>query len=125
MDEEQLRLEYWEDTRTSPDFPLWVIFKFIGHTSGQWDNAPYLRHSSRDLPAVLKALEAHPAIDALATDLDIAPDELRAVLWYCTWLVEHRTPPSVWSEWNERVDDAWHTKALTIDQQRRNEPYGR
>ena len=124
MDEEQLRLEYWEDTRTNPDFPLWVIFKFIGHASGQWDSVPYLRHAGQDLPAVLKALETHPSIDALAMDLGIGPEELRAALWYCTWLVEHRAPPSNWREWNERVDEAWSTNVLKIDQERRNNPYG-
>lgn len=125
MDEEKLRLEYWEDNRTNRDFPLWVIFKFIGHASGRSDDLPYLRHSGRDVPAVLKALEVHPAIDALAADLGIAPDELRATLWYSTWLAEHRPPPSNWDAWNDRVDEAWRTHALGITEQRRHEPNGR
>ena len=125
MDEEQLRIEYWEDNRTNRDFPLWVIFKFIGHASGHSDNLPYLRHSGQDLPTVVKALEGHPSIDALASDLKLAPEELRAVLWYCTWLLEHRPPPSAWEEWNNRVDEAWKTDTLRITEQRRNEPYGR
>lgn len=125
MDEEKLRLAYWEDNRTNRDFPLWVIFKWIGHVSGRSDDLPYLRHSEQDLPTVLKALEVHPAIDALAFDLGIAPEELRATLWYCTWLVEHRPPPSGWESWNSLVDDAWRTKTLQVAEQRRNEPNGR
>jgi hypothetical protein len=116
MDEEQLRLEYWEDNRTNREFPLWVIFKFIGHASGQSDDVPYLRHADQDLPTVLKALETHPSIAALASDLGIAPDELRAALWYCTWVVEHGKPPASWAEWNERVDTAWRSHTLRIDQ---------
>lgn len=118
MDEEHLRLEYWEDNRTNREFPLWLIFKFVGHADAEWDGVPYLRHAGRDLPSVLKALETHPTIDRLAADLEIAPDELRAALWYCIWLVEHRKPPAASEEWNQRVDEAWRTRILNIPQQR-------
>ncbi|PSR21218.1 MAG: hypothetical protein C7B45_11795 [Sulfobacillus acidophilus] len=116
MDEEELRLEYWEDTRSHPEFPVWVIFRLIGHSPDQCDGVPYLRASHQDVATVLKHLEEHPVIDKLATDTGIAPAELRACLWYCIWLVEHRLPPQAWQQWNQRVDEAWAIKALHLPQ---------
>jgi uncharacterized protein (DUF433 family) len=118
MDEEQLRLEYWEDTRSHPEFPIWLIFRLIGHTSDACNGTPYLRPSRQDVADVLKRLEEHPAIAQLAVDVGIAPAELRASLWYCIWLVEHQAPPAVWRKWNQRVDEAWATQVLHLPQQR-------
>lgn len=118
MDEEQLRLEYWEDNRTNRDFPLWVIFKYIGHAAKEWDGVPYLRHAQRDVPSILKSLETHPSLAALAADLSVAPEELRAALWYCTWVVEHLYAKPEGEEWNARVDDAWRNQILRITEQR-------
>ncbi|MCY0899117.1 MAG: hypothetical protein OWU33_09320 [Firmicutes bacterium] len=121
MNEEHLRLEYWEDTRSDPQFPLWVIFKFIGQAHGIADNLPYLRPSQRDLASVLKALEAHPALDAIAADVDIAPEELHATLWYLTWLVEHHPVPPRWHEWNSRLDTAWQQRLFTLSKPKESE----
>ncbi len=121
MDEQQLRLDYWEDNRTRPEFPLWVIFKFIGHALDTAEGVPYLRHAQRELPAVLKDLEAHPAIDRLAEELRLSPQELRASLWYCVWLLEHQAPPDAWRDWNRRVDEAWSQHVLGITNQRSND----
>lgn len=118
MDEEQLRLEYWEDTRSHPAYPLWVIFRHVGHESGVHDDLPYLRHTQRDLPEILKALEAHPMLETVAQDIQLHIEELRATLWYAIWKIEHLNPPSASQEWNHRVDVAWRDGTLSIPEKR-------
>jgi hypothetical protein len=112
VDEEQLRQEYWEETRSDPAFPLWVIFRQVGHEAGVLDNQPYLRESHREVPEVLKAVEQHPLFEAIAHDLSLAPDAARAALWYAVWQIEHLPPPDRWQSWNRRVDAAWAEQVL-------------
>ncbi|NMP21916.1 hypothetical protein [Sulfobacillus harzensis] len=114
MDEEQLRLEYWEDTRSDPAYPLWVIFRLIGHQRGLHDDQPYLRHAQTSVADVLKAIETHPSLPTIAKDLAISVDELRASLWYAVWKVEHTPPPPDQDRWNPRVDEAWRSEILQI-----------
>lgn len=118
MDEEQLRLEYWEDTRSDPAYPLWVIFRLIGHQSDSFDSLPYLRHSQRALPEILKALETHPQIETIAQDIHVSADELHACLWYAIWKIEHLTPPLDSQAWDHRVDQAWRDGILSLKNKR-------
>lgn len=104
MDEEQLRTEYWEETRTHRDFPVWVVFREIGHAPRR---SPYLRRTEEPLPDILKRMEASELIPALASRLGLHTQELRAVLWYLTWVSERLEAPASWEAWNRRVDQAW------------------
>lgn len=113
MDENELRLDYWIDTRSDKTFPLWIIFKQIGQAQGKFDNLAYLRQSGLDIVSVLKTLEQHPRIGDMARDLEIGEQELRAMLWFLVWLVEKNAPPASWESWNERIDEAWRNKTLT------------
>lgn len=107
MDENELRLDYWIDTRSHPQFPLWVVFREIGHDAGLHDGLPYLRRSREDVASVLKRLEALPEFAGMASALGIHPQELRAAIWYLIWRVENTEAPPEWSEWNGRLDTAW------------------
>jgi uncharacterized protein (DUF433 family) len=107
MDETALRTAYWEDNRSRRDFPLWVVFRRIGHEAGRADGHPYLRPSGTGVAEILKGLEALPTIPTLARELACTEEELRATLWYLTWLVERLPAPDSWAEWNRRVDQAW------------------
>lgn len=118
MDEEQLRLEYWEDTRSDPAYPLWVIFRLIGHQTGHHENLPYLRQGQKDLPEILKMLETHPLLETIAQDIHVSSDELRATLWYAIWKIEHLTPPLDSQSWNHRVDQAWRDGILSVNNKR-------
>ncbi len=113
MNEEQLRLEYWEDTRSDPTYPLWVIFRLIGHESGHHDDQPYLRTSGKPAAEVLKAVETHPFMQSLADDIGVPIDELQATLWYAIWRIEHTPPPKDDQQWNRRVDEAWRSGIFT------------
>lgn len=106
MTEDQLRTEYWEDNRSNPLFPLWIVFKEIGHESSQFDGMPYTRKSRRDVPSVLKDLELSPLVPQLAEQLGVETSELRATLWYAAWELEHLKPRAAWEAWNQRVDQA-------------------
>lgn len=112
MNESELRTEYWVDTRSHPEFPLWVIFKRIGHQQGVVNGVPYLRESKKEIPDVLKALERHQELPLWAKDLGMSEAELRSVLWYVTWLSESKAPPPEWEDWNRRVDEAWTRNLL-------------
>lgn len=122
MDEEQLRLEYWEDNRSNPEFPLWVIFRCIGHQADHFDNLPYLRHSQQDLASLFKQMESSPHFESLSKDLKVPVEEMRAALWYVIWRIEHFSAPSAWAEWNRRVDEAWAIKTLSLSSERTNGP---
>lgn len=109
MNEDQLRLEYWEDTRSDPAYPLWVIFRLIGHETGVHDGQPYLRATQKDAADVLKSVETHPLLTSVAEDIGVPIDELRATLWYAIWRIEHTPPPEDTQQWNRRVDEAWRS----------------
>ncbi len=106
MTEDQLRTEYWEDNRTNPLFPIWLVFRAIGHEDGQCDGVPYTRKSRREVPSILKTLETSPLVSQLAKELGIEESELRATLWYAAWELEHIKPRAAWQAWNQRVDQA-------------------
>ncbi|AUW93608.1 MAG: hypothetical protein OWR62_01550 [Sulfobacillus thermotolerans] len=105
MDENELRLDYWVATRTNPKFPLWVIFKEIGHRDGQGE--AYGRRSLRPVREMLRDLEDSEWIPKAAEGLAVPEQELRAALWYAIWLLDQKEPPSEWKEWNDKVDEAW------------------
>lgn len=117
MEENELRTDYWVDNRSNRQFPLWVIFKQIGHDPDMCDGLPYVRQSRRDLPSLIKSLENHPLVPRLAEDLGIRVDELRAALWYVTWTLETRPAPESWHLWNQKVDDAWAHGILQPERQ--------
>ncbi len=112
MAESELRLDYWIGTRTHPRFPLWVIFKEIGHSSEQADGHPYGRRSSRPVSELLNTLERSPDISAAAKSMAVPEQELRAALWYAAWVLDGLTPPAEWKEWNDKVDEAWRSGTL-------------
>lgn len=112
MDENDVRTDYWIDNRSNRVFPLWLIFKQVGHEMGVMDNLPYLRQSRRGVSDVLKTLEQRPEFIRLATVLGIGEDELRALIWYVSWLVENQPMPDEWAQWNRRVDSAWASGVL-------------
>ncbi|WP_053959130.1 hypothetical protein [Sulfobacillus thermosulfidooxidans] len=112
MDEASLRLDYWVDTRSDPKFPLWVIFKEIGHSQTKCDHLPYARRSLRSIPELLKQLEHLAPLKAIAKDLNVPEQEVRAALWYAAWILEHVPPEKSWQEWNNRVDQAWQDGIL-------------
>jgi len=109
MDEEALRTEYWEDTRTHRAFPLWVVFREVGQAPG---GPPYLRRTGEALPDILKKVEELAAIPLLAEQVGIEAQELRAILWYLTWVSERLPAPEAWEAWNRRVDLAWQDHTL-------------
>lgn len=113
MNEEQLRLEYWEDTRSDPAYPLWVIFRLIGHEAGIHDDQPYLRATQTNAADVLKSVETHALMKSVAEDIGVSLDELRATLWYAIWKIEHTPPPEDDQQWNRRVDTAWRSGTLS------------
>lgn len=112
MDEATLRTEYWVDNRSRRDFPLWVIFRQIGQQAGLHEGHPYLRRSGMPLADLVKRLEAHPAVPQIASDLGCEEQELRATLWYLTWLLESLPTPEAWDQWNRRLDEAWREGVL-------------
>ncbi len=108
--EDELRTAYWEDCRSDPRFPLWVIFRRVGQASAVQDGLPYVRPGGPDLPSVLKRLEQWPRLSELAQDLGLSPDDCRAVLWYLIWRLEHGGADPEWEDWqrwNARIDEAW------------------
>ncbi len=111
--EEKLRLAYWEDRRSDPRFPLWVIFRRIGQSPAAHSGLPYVRPGGPDLPDLLKRLEQWPDLPQLASYLNIPPDDLRAVLWFLTWKAEHTPADAEWADWNARVDEAWASGRAT------------
>jgi uncharacterized protein (DUF433 family) len=112
MAEDEMRSEYWVDTRNDPRFPYWVVFRLIGHDPEVFGGAPYLRRSGRDLPGLLKEMELQEEVPALAAKLGVSADELRAALWYLVWVMEASSAPAPWAEWNRRVDAAWRQGLL-------------
>ncbi|MDA8193042.1 MAG: hypothetical protein M0Z53_03460 [Thermaerobacter sp.] len=115
VDESELRTDYWVDNRSNRQFPLWVVFRQIGQEPGQFAGSPYLRQSRIEVPALLQALEAHPAVPELARDLGIRAEEFRAMLWFLGWLSAHHPMPETWESWNRRVDEAWQNGTLQPD----------
>ncbi|MCL4493769.1 MAG: hypothetical protein M1294_03040 [Firmicutes bacterium] len=107
MDEESLRLDYWIDTRSDPQFPLWVIFKEIGHSPTECDQQPYARRSRQSVAELLKRVEELAPLASIAQEIKVSEKEVRAALWYAVWAVEHKKPPATWQSWNDRVDQAW------------------
>ncbi len=112
MDENELRLEYWVDTRSHPGFPLWVIFKEIGHARESAGGHPYGRRSHLDVSEILKQLELHEHMADIAKTMEIPEQELRAALWYASWVIESQSPPPDGEEWNSRIDEAWRQGQL-------------
>lgn len=104
VNEDQLRTEYWEDNRTHPLFPLWIVFREIGHAKELCEGKPYVRQTGRDVPSILKEMETSPLIPQLAASLGIEETGLRALLWYTAWELEHLKPREAWNRWNHRVD---------------------
>lgn len=116
MDEETIRTDYWVDNRSDRRFPLWVIFRLVGHDRDTLDGLPYTRLTKTDVVTVFKKLEQHILLADLARSLDIHPQELTAALWYVIWLVA-QTPASEdphWVQWNKRVDQAWEAGWLKL-----------
>jgi hypothetical protein len=112
VSEDDLRTDYWVDTRSDPRFPLWVIFKQIGREPGRADGLPYTRQSGLDLATLLKRLEAFDSLPAVAQTVGVRTEELRAALWYLIWAVETSRPPDDWTAWNQRLDEAWRQGLL-------------
>ncbi len=108
--EDELRTAYWEDGRSDPRFPLWVIFRRVGQAPSAQGGLPYVRPDGPDLPSVLKRLEQWPRLPELAQDLGLSTDDCRAVLWYATWKVEHSAVEPALVDWNARVDAAWRSE---------------
>ncbi len=107
LDEASLRLEYWVETRSHPQFPLWVIFKEIGHSPTQCDQLPYGRRSRRTVPELFKELEQQASLATIAKDIGVPEQEMRAAIWYAIWVMEHQEPQDIWQAWNDRIDAAW------------------
>jgi hypothetical protein len=112
MDENELRLDYWVDTRSHPEFPLWVIFKEIGHERDKAEGHPYGRRSNMGVGEMLKQLELAEGLGNIAHTMGIPEQELRAGLWYASWMVEKQSPPADWEGWNSKVDEAWRQGQL-------------
>ncbi len=107
MDEESLRLEYWIDTRSDPRFPVWVIFKEIGHSQTECEQQPYSRRTRQPVTELLKKIEEWAPLASLAQTIQVSEKELRAALWYAIWTVEQKQPEGAWQTWNDRVDQVW------------------
>jgi hypothetical protein len=107
MDEESLRLDYWIDTRSNPQFPLWVIFREIGHSPVECDQEPYARRSRRPVAELLKKIEELIPFDSIAEKVHVSERELRATLWYAIWVVGQQKPQGAWETWNTQIDQAW------------------
>lgn len=112
MDENDLRTDYWVDNRSNKQYPLWLVFKQIGHELGVMDDEPYVRQSRRHVSQLLKTMEQTSEFIRMAGILGITEDELRAMIWYLIWLVERQEIPIEWSEWNRRIDAAWQSGVL-------------
>ena len=59
-----------------------------------------------DTNALLKELETSPMVPQLAQSVGIQESELRALLWYAAWELEHLKPRDAWTTWNQRVDQS-------------------
>ncbi len=107
--EDELRTAYWEDCRSDPRFPLWVIFRRVGQAPSVQEGLPYVRPDGPDLPSVLKRLEQWPRLPEMAQELGLSPEDCRAILWYLIWRVERGAADPEWEQWNARIDQAWRT----------------